>query len=181
MVVVTCPPATFLPRPREKSKEKRRENDGQDRDNAVAMKEDENNAMFLYHMIYIYIYSESPRRPPGCNEESPSVAPGSIYFREKCLSLPPLPSGLALRVFETGRVVPKARTSSCLFPPFLSSTILFFPFLFFSLFFLFLPLSSFHTSVNAREPRYKSSSTPVKAIKSRVTYTFLFARISFHM
>lgn len=54
VVVVTCPQATFLPRPREKSKEKRRENDGQDRDNAFAMKEDENNAMFLYHMIYIY-------------------------------------------------------------------------------------------------------------------------------
>lgn len=98
-------------------------------------------------------------------------------------SLPPLPSGLALRVFETGRVVPKARTSSCLFPPFLSlPQFRFFslPFLsfLFSLFSLFLPLSSFHSSVNAREPRYKSSSTRVEAIKSRVT--FLFARISFH-
>lgn len=97
-------------------------------------------------------------------------------------SLPPLPSGLALRVFETGRVVPKARISSCLFPPFLSlPQFRFFslPFLsfLFSLFSLFLPLSSFHSSVNAREPRYKSSSTRVEAIKSRVT--FLFARISY--
>lgn len=54
MVVVACPPATFLPRPREKSKEKRQENDGQDRDNAVAMKEDENKRdVFVSYDIYI--------------------------------------------------------------------------------------------------------------------------------
>lgn len=58
------------------------------------------------------------------------VLPVAPYILGRSVSLPPLPSGLALRVFETGRVVPKARTSSCLFPPFLSSTI---PFLFFFL------------------------------------------------
>lgn len=182
VVVVTCPQATFLPRPREESKEKRRENDGQDRDNAFAMKEDENNAMFLYHMIYIY----RTVRARGVHQDVTRrvrVLPVAPYILGRSVSLPPLPSGLALRVFETGRVVPKARTSSCLFPPFLSlPQFRFFslPFLsfLFSLFSLFLPLSSFHSSVNAREPRYKSSSTRVEAIKSRVT--FLFARISFH-
>lgn len=73
------------------------------------------------------------------------VLPVAPYILGRSVSLPPLPSGLALRVFETGRVVPKARTSSCLFPPFLSSTIpfLFFSFLFFSFSFLSRPFPPF--------------------------------------
>lgn len=64
-----------------------------------------------------------PERSAGCNEKSPSVACGSTYFRVRpaspfplCVSLSLLhplcsssPSGLNLRVSETGRAVPKAR------------------------------------------------------------------------
>lgn len=68
-----------------------------------------------------------PERSAGCNEKSPSVARGSTYFRVRPASLPPpflslslsltfpsppcssSPSGLNLRVSETGRAVPKAR------------------------------------------------------------------------
>lgn len=59
-----------------------------------------------------------PEHPAGCNEKSPSIARGSTYFRVKSspsLSLPSScsssPSGLNLRVSETGRAVPKARAS----------------------------------------------------------------------
>lgn len=116
------------------------------------------NAMFLYHTIYIYRKREtsaSPRRPPGCNEESPSIARGSIYFREKCL-----PPSFALWFGPTCLWNGSCRargertsssSSSCLFPPSLSFTIpfLFFSFLFFSFFFLsrpFPPPSSSHSS-----------------------------------
>lgn len=64
-----------------------------------------------------------PERSAGCNEKSPSVACGSTYFRVRPASPPSLsvsfsllhppcsssPSGLNLRVSETGRAVPKAR------------------------------------------------------------------------
>lgn len=55
-----------------------------------------------------------PEHPAGCNEKSPSVARGFTYFREKPYLFSPLPcssspSGLNLRVSETGRAVPKAR------------------------------------------------------------------------
>lgn len=56
-----------------------------------------------------------PEHPAGCNEKSPSIARGSTYFRVKpSPSLSPCsssPSGLNLRVSETGRAVPKARAS----------------------------------------------------------------------
>lgn len=87
VVVVTCPQATFLPRPREESKEKRRENDGQDRDNAFAMKEDENNAMFLYHMIYIY----RTVRARGVHQDVTRrvrVLPVAPYILGRSVSLP---------------------------------------------------------------------------------------------
>lgn len=134
---------------------------------------------------YIYIQSsESPRRPPGCNEESPSVARGSIYFREKCL-----PPSFALWFGPTCLWNGSCRAqgenlllSLSSFSLFHDSVSFLFSFLFFSFSFLSRPFPlSFRSSVNAREPRYKSSSTRVKAIKSRVTYAFLFARISFHV
>lgn len=188
MVVVTCPPATFLPRPREKSKEKRRENDGQDRDNAVAMKEDENKRdVFVSYDIYLYIYieRERPVRARGVHQDVTRrvrVLPVAPYILGRSVSLPPLPSGLALRVFETGRVVPKAREPSPPPPPpvsFLLLSLSQFPF-FSSLFSRFsssLVLSRSPLIVlleRWREPRYESSSTRVEAIKSR----FFFARIS---
>lgn len=54
------------------------------------------------------------KHPAGCNEKSPSVARGFTYFREKPFLFPPplcssSPSGLNLRVSETGRAVPRAR------------------------------------------------------------------------
>lgn len=79
-----------------------------------------------------------PEHPAGCNEKSPSIARGSTYFRVKpspSLSsvalLSSSPSGLNLRVSETGRAVPKARASRS--PPPIRPALIHFPLSLFSL------------------------------------------------
>lgn len=109
---------------RGEKQEKRRTTERRTETTIATMKEDENNVMFLYHTIYrlpAWRTSIRLRRPAGCNEESPSVARGSAYFREKSLSLPPplcplvWPYVSLKRVVSCPRREPRLVSHLCLF------------------------------------------------------------------
>lgn len=120
---------------RGEKQEKRRTTERRTETTIATMKKDENNVMFLYHTIYrlpAWRTSIRLRRPAGCNEESPSVARGSAYFREKSLSLPPplcplvWPYVSLKRVVSCPRREPRLVSHLCLFLSFH-----FFPFCFY--------------------------------------------------